>query len=134
MLIFSDPYKQNFGNQPPQAGGYVPAYPPQGYPQPGYAQPGYPQPGTAQPGFIPIHGGGVPYGHVPAPAQHMPYSDNSSTEPIVKGFEFTDESIRRGFIRKVYSILTVSDKHSKIVFKNISTNNAKNSEIYLIEI
>jgi len=28
-------------------------------------------------------------------------------DPEAKGFEFTDESVRRGFIRKVYSILTV---------------------------
>lgn len=28
-------------------------------------------------------------------------------DPDVKGFDFTDESIRKGFIRKVYSILMV---------------------------
>jgi hypothetical protein len=29
-------------------------------------------------------------------------------DPEAKGFEFNDESIRKAFIRKVYSILTVS--------------------------
>lgn len=28
-------------------------------------------------------------------------------DPEAKGFEFTDESVRKGFIKKVYSILTV---------------------------
>lgn len=50
--------------------------------------------------------GAVPYGHVPPPNQHVPYSDTNTAEQV-KGFEFSDESIRRGFIRKVYSILTV---------------------------
>lgn len=31
----------------------------------------------------------------------------NESEPNVKGFEFNDESIRRGFIRKVYGILSV---------------------------
>lgn len=110
-----DPYnKQGYPGYPPQQG-YQPGYQPQpgGYPQPGYPQPGYPQPGQGgypqggpvQPGFMPVPGA-VPYGHVPPPSQHVPYND-TATEPIVKGFEFSDESIRRGFIRKVYSILSV---------------------------
>lgn len=28
--------------------------------------------------------------------------------PEVKGFDFTEQSVRKGFIRKVYSILSVS--------------------------
>lgn len=35
------------------------------------------------------------------------YDPEDPLGPEVKGFEFTDESIRRGFIRKVYSILSV---------------------------
>lgn len=34
---------------------------------------------------------------------------NASINPInVKGFDFSDESIRRGFIRKVYGLLSVN--------------------------
>lgn len=101
-ITITDPYKQPYPGYPPQQG-----YPSQGYPPQGYAQPGYPQPGPVQPGFMPVPGA-VPYGHVPPPPnQHVPYSDNNSSDPIVKGFDFTEQSIRRGFIRKVYSILTV---------------------------
>lgn len=32
----------------------------------------------------------------------------NDTEPIVKGFEFNEATIRRGFIRKVYGLLSVS--------------------------
>ncbi|CRK95409.1 CLUMA_CG008720, isoform A [Clunio marinus] len=49
------------------------------------------------------------YPHQQAPAiynpQQPPYMDPEY--PDAKGFEFDDASIRRGFIRKVYSILTV---------------------------
>ncbi|XP_053666177.1 protein lifeguard 1-like [Anopheles marshallii] len=105
-------YNPNYPPQqpgyPPQqpgypSGGYMPGYPPQqpGYPpqQPGYPpqQPGYPQPGySPQPGFV-----------QPPPA--MPGAYGAAYDPetgSVKGFEFNDQSIRRGFIRKVYSILT----------------------------
>lgn len=40
------------------------------------------------------------------PMQQAPYIDPE--DPDAKGFEFTDQSIRKGFIRKVFSILTVS--------------------------
>lgn len=50
-----------------------------------------------------------PYGYasssMPPPDQHVP--TNPDTDPFVKGFEFNTDSIRRGFIRKVYSILSV---------------------------
>lgn len=39
-----------------------------------------------------------------------PHTNNfqgSDTEPMVKGFEFSSETIRKGFIRKVYAILSV---------------------------
>lgn len=61
----------------------------------GSSQP-YPQPGA------------VPYGYPSSTTspqdQYVPNADNV---PIVKGFEFTGETIRRGFIRKVYSILSM---------------------------
>lgn len=55
-----------------------------------------------QPGF-------APYG---SPNQSMPqdpYLSNTTTDtdPMVKGFDFSTETIRRGFIRKVYSILSL---------------------------
>ncbi|KAK9685357.1 Inhibitor of apoptosis-promoting Bax1 [Popillia japonica] len=97
---------------PPPTG--YPGAPPQGYPP--YSQPGYPggdhgYPAAPQPGFVPQPTGH--YGH-DAPVQQgettpfshrtdmygTPYEDES-----VKGFDFTDQSIRRGFIRKVYAIL-----------------------------
>lgn len=44
----------------------------------------------------------------PTPAeQEMSGNVASDTEPMVKGFEFSDATIRRGFIRKVYGILSV---------------------------
>lgn len=48
---------------------------------------------------------GYPSSSMPPPDQHVP--TNPDTDPFVKGFEFNSESIRRGFIRKVYSILSV---------------------------
>lgn len=85
----------------------VPGYPPQKMDD----YPGY----VPQAGFAPQPG--VPYGYpsssMPPPNQQMPNFQSpgaNDTEPIVKGFEFSDESIRRGFIRKVYSILSVSWK------------------------
>lgn len=101
-----NPPPVGFGGYPPQQqGGYPPnaGYPPQsGYGQPGYGQPGYGQPGYQQPGGYPPQSG---YG------QSDPYGGNNQygqEDPEVKGFEFNDESIRKGFIRKVYSILMVS--------------------------
>jgi hypothetical protein len=92
-------YPQQPGFYPPQ-----PGYPPQGgYPpqQPGYPpqQPGYPpQPVyPPQPGYPPQDN----YG----PSAPSAYADPE--DPEAKGFEFNDESIRKAFIRKVYSILTV---------------------------
>ncbi|XP_029044564.1 protein lifeguard 1-like [Osmia bicornis bicornis] len=101
--------------------GYYPGQ--QGYPQqnPGYPpqepyNQGYPPPYGANPpgpGFIPP--GAPPYGHVPPPGpgfaagpQPGMYGTNyadDSMPPEVKGFEFSEKSIRNGFIRKVYSIL-----------------------------
>lgn len=110
---------------PPGASGY-PGYPPpgqSGYPQPnphagvhgeskpphvGFVNPGYPmppqQPPYGQPsGFVPlVPPQGGPYVH---PGGYIDPEDPMG--PEVKGFDFTDESIRKGFIRKVYSILSV---------------------------
>lgn len=90
---------------PPQQG--YPGYPP----QPGYpAQPGYPpQPGIApQPMFQPSY---PPQGQgfigQPAMPPGGSYEHYDPEDQSAKGFDFTDQSIRRGFIRKVYSILTV---------------------------
>lgn len=73
----------------------------------GYKADGYPsqqqqqQPYANQPGFIPY---GYPSATTSPQDQYVP---NPDTDPIVKGFEFSTETIRRGFIRKVYSILSV---------------------------
>lgn len=84
-------------------------YPQQNLPQTGFApQAGFiQQPGFSssypQSNFSSVYGDGMQ-----PPNQHVP---NSDEEPMVKGFEFSDMSIRRGFIRKVYSILSVSIMH-----------------------
>ncbi|XP_012284675.1 protein lifeguard 1 isoform X1 [Orussus abietinus] len=101
------------GYYPGQQGpGPIPSHNP-GYP--GYPPPygGGPPPG---PGFVPP--GAPPYGQVPPPAgvpfggQPQPgmYGSNYADDPAqdqgeVKGFEFSNDTIRRGFIRKVYLIL-----------------------------
>ncbi|XP_050075075.1 protein lifeguard 1-like isoform X2 [Anopheles maculipalpis] len=122
-----DPNQAYYGGQYPQQPGFNPNYPPQqqpGYPpqQPGYTSggyfPGYPpqqQPGypPQQPGYPPQpQPGGYPPqpGFVQPPPPGMPSAYGTAYDPetgSVKGFEFNDQSIRRGFIRKVYSILTV---------------------------
>uniref|UniRef100_U5EY08 Putative n-methyl-d-aspartate receptor-associated protein n=1 Tax=Corethrella appendiculata TaxID=1370023 RepID=U5EY08_9DIPT len=127
-MAYQGGYYQGEPGYPPQGGGYPPqggpGYPPQGpgYPQqgPGYPPqgPGYPpQPGfnpgyPPQPGFnagYPQPGGMPPYS---VPGQDpVGYAGGPSYDPedpgSVKGFDFTEESIRKAFIRKVYSILTV---------------------------
>ncbi|XP_075979268.1 protein lifeguard 1-like isoform X2 [Anticarsia gemmatalis] len=82
-------------------GGYPP---PGGYPQGGYPPGGYPQqgyPAQPQPGFQPAYGG-AGYGD---PAGYAPPSGGVGEDGEVKGFDFTEQSIRRAFIRKVYAIL-----------------------------
>lgn len=52
-----------------------------------------------------------PYGGYPPqqPGFNQPPPEGGySGDPEVKGFDFNDESIRKGFIRKVYFILSVS--------------------------
>lgn len=72
----------------------------QAYPQ----QQGYnvgfaPQAAAMPPGFHPSA-----FAPSPEAAGYVPYDAESAT---VKGFDFNDQSIRRGFIKKVYSILTL---------------------------
>ncbi|XP_034479292.1 protein lifeguard 1 isoform X2 [Drosophila innubila] len=111
-----DPNQQyNYGGgYPPQGGGYPPqggygggppqgGYPPYGqgggqpYPAGPYGQDPYgqgPPPGAyaPQPGFV----------QPPTPSGYGAYDD---PEGQPKNFSFDDQSIRRGFIRKVYIIL-----------------------------
>lgn len=78
-----------------------------------------PMPGSypTQPGSYPTQAafppqpGFAPYGSSSSMPPQDPYMPNSTTDtdPMVKGFEFSTESIRRGFIRKVYSILSVKE-------------------------
>lgn len=107
MCWFLDPnqqqgyYGQSQPGYPPQQPGFNPGYPG----QPGYpAQSGYPQPGFPQP---PYNNSGYDPQQPSYPQQQPAYIDPEDPDGS-KNFDFTDESIRKGFIRKVYSILTVS--------------------------
>jgi hypothetical protein len=102
FIIYLTFFTKGYPPYPPQGG-----YPPGGAgfaPQPGFQQPGFPQPGFQQPGFP---GGFMPPPHIPPTGGYGGYVDPEDPEGV-KGFDFTDESIRKGFIRKVYSILMVS--------------------------
>ncbi|KYN00953.1 Glutamate [NMDA] receptor-associated protein 1, partial [Cyphomyrmex costatus] len=106
----SYPYPQNPGYPPPQEGypypqqapGYPPPYSGGNPPGPGFIPPpGVPPYGEAPPPVGPEFGG-IPPGH---PGM---YGSGYAEDPMqdeVKGFEFSDKTIRNGFIRKVYSIL-----------------------------
>lgn len=65
--------------------------------------------------------GFAPYGYPSASSPQEPYMPNpvTDTDPFVKGFEFSSESIRRGFIRKVYSILSVRKKANNDSVSNL---------------
>ncbi|KAH8405854.1 hypothetical protein KR215_010638 [Drosophila sulfurigaster] len=105
-------YPPQGGGYPPQGGGYPPqggygGGPPQGYPP--YGQGGgqaYPQGGYGQ---DPYGQGPPPGGYAPQPGFVQPppsagYGAYDDPEQP-KNFSFDDQSIRRGFIRKVYIIL-----------------------------
>ncbi|KAI5637481.1 inhibitor of apoptosis-promoting bax1 domain-containing protein [Phthorimaea operculella] len=109
---------QNQGGYPqggyPQGGYPQGGYPQGGYPQAGYpgGQPGYPPP--PQPGFQPpgaYGGAGFQPGYGDdgtaylVPGYPGPGAPGLGEDGEVKGFDFTEASIRRSFIRKVYSIL-----------------------------
>jgi protein lifeguard len=81
--------QQNYGNSP-----YSP-------PPVGFQTSGYPP----QPTYPPQQEGYSQLGHMPDYPQQAPYNDPE--DPFAKNFDFSDESIRKGFIKKVYSILTV---------------------------
>lgn len=86
FIFVLDPNHQ-FGQSPypPPNTGF---YPPPQQPYSGYS--GYPSQQPYDPAY---------------PHQMPAYVDPE--DPDAKGFEFSDESIRKGFIKKVYSILTV---------------------------
>lgn len=112
MKIFLDNRDKSFAPPPgmndeskasQQQTGYSSSYPGHGYQHTGYEpQPAYPPP-SGYPGAVP-QPGFQPYGHVPTSI----YAPAAEDEPTVKGFNFSDESVRRGFIRKVYCILSVT--------------------------
>lgn len=118
---FSDPY-QGYASQQP---GYPPqqygkdGYPAQGYPSQGYppnvgfVNPGYPSAQPQPSGFVPlVPPANNPYANPPhiSPQHPGAYVDPEDLTEM-KGFDFSEETIRRGFIRKVYSILSVSEIH-----------------------
>lgn len=123
QTYFTDPNQQYYpGGQPgyPPPGGYPPPQsgypPPGGYPPPqgGFPMPGaggYPPPNFGQ-GYPPQPGFAPAMPHMPPPGAEGNYGGAGGVydpeDPEVKGFDFTDESIRKGFIRKVYSILMVN--------------------------
>lgn len=122
------------GTQPPPpgfAGTYPGGYPQPGYPQPGYPGAGYPggagfpgggypqqpgYPGAGYPGGYPQpQFGGYPgsnFGPTPPTSAGIMHGYNSTgygEDPLggVDGFDFSDKTIRNGFIKKVYGILMV---------------------------
>ncbi|XP_058462787.1 protein lifeguard 1 isoform X3 [Malaya genurostris] len=111
--MFLDPNNQYYGGYPQQPMFNQGNYTSQPYPSQQQSHSGYnPQPGFAlQPGFTPQPG------FQQYPSQNPDYMGQPTMPPgnygaydpedqSAKGFDFTDQSIRRGFIRKVYSILT----------------------------
>jgi len=99
--------QQGFPGAPPY-GGYPQGGPgpfPQGFPQGG----GYPPPGAGgfpQGGYP---GGAGPYPMPPTAGFHVPVDTDYNNKPgeDFGNFEFSDKTIRRAFIRKVYSILMI---------------------------
>lgn len=89
---------------PPPAGFQIPnaGYPP--YPQPGYPQAGYPpQPGYPQQGFP---GAGPQFApQFVTPHPDMFGGDQEAGYDNFSSGNFDDQTVRRGFIKKVYSIL-----------------------------
>ncbi|XP_046468127.1 protein lifeguard 1-like [Neodiprion pinetum] len=85
-------YPANYVHPPPSQGGYNPGYPP--------AFPGGNPSGQVPPNL------GTPY--IPPLQQAPVYIINiaeDQTEDEFKRFDFSEKSVRRGFIRKVYGIL-----------------------------
>lgn len=119
LVFVSDPYNKSYPYpQQPQAG-----YPPTSYqqnppypmaggpgvpgPQIGFVNPSYPMPQGS--GFVPLVQPQQPFPPMPNPHQAGAFIDPENPEGMeMKGFDFTEQSVRKGFIRKVYSILSVS--------------------------
>jgi len=115
----SGPGYQAQGGYPPTVGFVNPGYPNQqpGYPpQAGYPPMGYPQ---GQPAFVPgyppqpdpYNQSGPSMGPQPGydpsgKPLNPPYMDDNDPN-YAKGFGFDDKTIRAGFIRRVYSILSL---------------------------
>lgn len=99
-----------YGAQPPYP--TQPAYPAgqnQSYPPPYAATPGFviPPPSAPPYGQVPV-GTGQPYGTTNQQAMYgSSYVPDDPLTERVENFNFSDKSIRRGFIRKVYGILVV---------------------------
>lgn len=85
------PYPPNMGYQPP---------PPVGFQMPGFSNPNYPQP--SQPNYPQ-----APAGYVPSKPMNPPYMEDGDPNYNDSGMGFSDKSIRAGFIRRVYSILSI---------------------------
>ncbi|CAG7785826.1 unnamed protein product [Allacma fusca] len=107
MAWQQQPNYGGFGNQGfPGGGGPFPG----GYPGGGYPS-GYPQQPPPAGYYNPQQPGGYP--QMPNMGFHMPpdveqgqgFPKNEDSD--FQGFEFSDKTIRQGFIRKVYSILMV---------------------------
>ncbi|XP_033313919.1 protein lifeguard 1-like isoform X1 [Bombus bifarius] len=96
---------------PPQNPGYPSqeGYPP-GYPPPYGGNPPPPGPGFIPPGAPPygqIPPGGPIFGTGPQSGMYGSNYEESMHSDGIKGLEFSDKTIRNGFIRKVYSILMI---------------------------
>ncbi|XP_063237191.1 protein lifeguard 1-like isoform X2 [Bacillus rossius redtenbacheri] len=106
MNMGQPPYPPGTGQPPYPAGPGQPAYP-GGYP----SGPGYPPQYTATgvPPAAPAFTHSTNVGFASSPQAAM-YGSSYSEDPgdqHMENFDFSDKTIRRGFIRKVYSILMV---------------------------
>lgn len=95
------PYPPNVGFAPQPGGGYAPQYPP----QPGFQQPPYGYQGPSQPSQ-PYYPPSQPQ-YDPTKPMNPPYMDENDPNYNASGIGFSDKSIRAGFIRRVYSILSI---------------------------
>ncbi|XP_047738358.1 protein lifeguard 1-like [Hyalella azteca] len=85
----------------PQHADLQPAYPPPAYTQQAYPQPDYPQKADPQPASH------QQQQQQEAPPPQQPQQEMTTEVSPDSGWLFSDKSIRRAFIRKVYSILAV---------------------------
>lgn len=130
VFFFEDPDPQSYGGYPPYPG-QQPPYPGQ---QPGYPpyqqgpNIGFVNPGAGYPPAQPPYNSGYPGGYPPPPSDYPPQPGSGPSTAYMdpedpgyaKGFGFDDKTIRQGFIKKVYSILSVS---SRFLLHDIVTHN-----------